>query len=383
MMKGMGLKRLIIILALLVLLLPAVSEAYTVNSMTINPSTGALTPGTAVSLSFTVQEPSGSSTMNDLILNTALKNPQWSYIINVNGNPTSPTQSGSATVDISSFLLEYKSSDDVTVGVTLSGTAPSVTQTSNQTLISIWEEDSNGNQVATPYTQTALIVNTNDVTTAIANANTQLAQLKADIDEKSALGIDTSAAQAQYNSAQSQISQAQAMPSSQYTNALNAINSATSAITNGETLLDKSWAESEISNAQGPINNVDQLIAFFQSNTSTANDARLSTVITEREIAVSYISAANDFVTNGNYASARSKAEQAYTEGNQSYNDALAFQAALAANPFSNLLGGLGTSVGSVFSSGVLIIGVGVVVVVLIVVGIIIYRKRSRWDELG
>jgi hypothetical protein len=321
--------------------------------------------------------------MNDLILNTALKNPQWSYIINVNGNPTSPTQSGSATVDISSFLLEYKSSDDVTVGVTLSGTAPSVTQTSNQTLISIWEEDSNGNQVATPYTQTALIVNTNDVTTAIANANTQLAQLKADIDEKSALGIDTSAAQAQYNSAQSQISQAQAMPSSQYTDALNAINSATSAITNGETLLDKSWAESEISNAQGPINNVDQLIAFFQSNTSTANDARLSTVITEREIAVSYISAANDFVTNGNYASARSKAEQAYTEGNQSYNDALAFQAALAANPFSNLLGGLGTSVGSVFSSGVLIIGVGVVVVVLIVVGIIIYRKRSRWDELG
>jgi hypothetical protein len=205
----------------------------------MTPSSGALTPGTAVDLSFTVQEPSGQSSMNDLVMSTSLKSPQWSYIIYVNGNPTAPTQASSSTVDISSFLLEYKSTDDITVGVTLTGNAPTVTQTSNQTLISIWEDDSNGNQVATPYTQTALVVNTADVTTAIANANAQLAQLKTDIDEKSALGIDTSAAQAQYNSAQSQISQAQAMPTSQYSDALNAITSATSAISNGETLLDK------------------------------------------------------------------------------------------------------------------------------------------------
>ena len=85
-------------------------------------------------------------------------------------------------------------------------------------------------------------------------------------------------------------------------------------------------------------------------------------------------------MTNGNYASARSKAEQAYTEGNQSYNDALTFKAAVEAtwNPFASL-----GSVGSVFSSSILIIVVGVIVVVLIIVGIIIYRKRSRWDELG
>ncbi|HVP96664.1 hypothetical protein [Methanoregula sp.] len=381
-MKGMGLKRFILVFGLLVLLVPALSVAYTVNSMTINPSSGALTPGTSVSLSYTVQEPSGQSSMNDLIMNTALTAPQWSYIIYVNGNPTAPTQSSSATVDISSFLLEYKSSDDVSIGVTLTGNAPTVTQTSNQTLVSMWEEDSNGNQLATPYTQTALVVNTADVTTAIANANTQLSQLKADIDEKSALGIDTSAAQTQYNTAQSQITQAQSLPSSQYTDALNAISSATTAITNGETLLDKSWAESEIATAQSPVNNVDALIAYFQGNSSTANDARLSTIITEREIAVSYISAANDAVTAGNFAQARSKAEQAYTEGNQSYNDALAFQAAVEANPFANLLGGLG-GVGSVFSSSILLIGVGVVAVVLIIVGLIIYRKRSRWDELG
>jgi len=379
-MKGKGLKQLILIVALLALVVPAVSVAYTINSMTITPSSGALTPGTAVSVSFTVQEPSGQTSTNDLLMNTQLKSPQWSYIINVNGNPTAPTQASSATVDISGFLLTYKSSDDVTIGVTLSGTAPTVTQTSNQTLIQVWEDDSNGNQLGTPYSQTALVVNTNDITTAIANANSQLSQLKTDIDEKSALGVDTSAAEAQYNTAQSQITQAQALPSSSYSDALNDISTATSTISNGETLLDKAWAESEISAAQGPINNVDQLIAYFQGNASTANDARLSTVINEREIAVSYISTANNFVTTGNYASARSEAEQAYTEGNQSYNDALTFQAAVEAtwNPFAGLSG-----IGSIFSSSVLLIVVGVVVVVLIIVGLIIYRKRSRWDELG
>ncbi|MGB2673575.1 MAG: hypothetical protein WBC56_01385 [Methanoregula sp.] len=373
-------KRLILIVALLALIVPAVSVAYTVNSMAINPSSGALTPGTTVDLSYTVQEPSGQSTTNDLVMYTQLGSPQWSYIIYVNGNPTAPTQSQSKTLTISGFLLTYKSSDDVSIGVTLSGVAPTVTQTSNQTLVQIYEDDSNGNQIGTPYTQTAMVVNTNDITTAISNANTQLSQLKTDIDEKSALGIDTSAAEAQYNTAQSQITQAQALPSSSYTDALNAITTATTSITNGETLLDKAWAESEIATAQGPVNNVDALIAYFQGNSSTANDPRLSTVITEREIAVSYISSANDFVTNGNYASARSKAEQAYTEANQSYNDALTFQAAVEAtwNPFA----GLG-SVGSIFSSSVLVIVVGVVAVVLIIVGIIIYRKRSRWDELG
>ena len=375
MMKG--LKQLILITALLLIIVPTVSVAYTVNSLAINPSSGALTPGTTVDISYTVQEPSGQTTANDLLMYTALASPQWSYIIYVNGNPTAPTQSQAKTLTISGFLLTYKSSDDVTVGVTLSGIAPTVTQTSNQTLIQIYEDDSNGNQLGTPYTQTALVINPNDIATSIANANSQLSQLKTDIDEKTALGIDTSAAETQYNTAQTQINQAQSLPSTQYTDALNALTTATSTIANGETLLDKSWAESEITTAQGPVNNVDALIAYFQGNSSTANDPRLSTVITEREIAVSYISAANDFVTTGDYASARSKAQQAYTEGNQSYNDALTFQAAVEAtwNPFAGL--------GSLFSSSVLFIVVGVIAVVLIIVGVIIYRKRSRWDELG
>jgi hypothetical protein len=373
------LTRLIWITALFLIIVPTASWAYTVNSMSISPS-GALTPGTTVDISFKVQMPSGSTTANSLQLYTQLEKPKWSYIINVNDIANGLTEASTKTVNINSFLLTYKSGDDVSVTVTLEGTAPAVTATSNQTLIQVSDVDSNGHASDTKYTQSVLVVNTNDVTTAIANANSQLSQFRTEIDEKAAMDIDTSAAEAKYNDAQSKINTAQSLPSTQYSDALSAVTTATSTISDGETLLDKAWAEKEISDAQGPINNVDALIAYFQGNSSTSSDARLSEIITKREVAVSYISAADDALTNGNFAQARTKADDAYSKGNESYNDALTFKTSVEAT--WNPLGGLG-SIGSIFSSGVLLIVVGVVAVVLIIVGIIIYRKRSRWDELG
>src|SRR5208337_4091457 len=121
---------------------------------------------------------------------TQLNNPKWSYVINVNGVANGLTGASSKTVTINSFLLTYKSGDDVSVGVTLEGTAPTVTQTGNQTLV----------------------------------------QFRTDIDEKAAMNIDTSAAEAKYNDAQTQITQAQSLPTTQYTAALNDITTATSTI---------------------------------------------------------------------------------------------------------------------------------------------------------
>lgn len=374
-----GLRRWIWITALFLIIVPAASLAYTVNSMSISPS-GSLTPGTTVDLSFKIQMPSGSTTANSLQLYTQLEKPKWAYTIVVNDVQNAQTAASSKTVTIGSFLLTYKSGDDVAVLVTLEGTAPAVTQTTNQTLIQISEVDSNGHASETKYTQSALVINTGDVTTSISNANSQLSQFRTDIDEKAALDIDTSAAEAKYNDAQSKITTAQSLPSTQYTDAMNYVNTAISTISDGETLLDKAWAEKEISDAQGPINNVDILIARFQANASTSSDARLSEIITKREVAVSYVSAANDALTNGNFAQARAKAGDAFSKGNESYTDALKFEAAVEAtwNPFA----GLG-SLGSLFSSSVIFIIVGVIAVVLIIVGIIIYRKRARWDELG
>ncbi|MDD1703601.1 MAG: hypothetical protein LUQ31_11545, partial [Methanoregula sp.] len=168
-------------------MVPAVSMAsFSVNSLSISPS-GTLVPGTTVDLSFTVQMPSGSSTQNSLQLYTQLEKPKWSYVINVNDVANGATTASTKTVNINSFLLTYKEDDDVTVSVTLEGTAPSVTQTTNQTLIQVSEVDTNGNAGSTKYVQSALVVNTNDVTTAISNANSQLSQFRTEIDEKAAM----------------------------------------------------------------------------------------------------------------------------------------------------------------------------------------------------
>jgi hypothetical protein len=132
-----------------------------------------------------------------------------------------------------------------------------------------------------------------------------------------------------------------------------------------------------VANAQVTINNVDSLIGYFMGNQSTANDAKLVLIKTKRESAAGYISTANDDIANGNYVQARIKAQEAFTKGNESYTDALDFKKSVESgwNPLAGI--------GKIFSSTILLIVVGVIVVVLVVVGVIIYRKRSRWDELG
>lgn len=131
-----------------------------------------------------------------------------------------------------------------------------------------------------------------------------------------------------------------------------------------------------MANAQIPITNVDAVIAWFKGNQSTANDPQLASIVAMREVAVSYISNANDYITSGNYDQARSKAADALSKGNESYTDALARQKQI-------MNSGWFPSITLPKLPGGIFLIVGVIVVVLVVVGVIIYRKRSRWDELG
>ena len=367
----------LIILAVIALFLciPAVS-AFSIEGMTIDPS-GALTPNTAVTVSFKVgfsassdnTFPSGS----DLVMTTELTNPKWTYTLILDDveNPRNPV--GGKTLDLSGFELSYPSSVDEAIRVTLEGTAPTVDATTDKVLVNIKEIDTNGNTVASSMVnKTAKVINTGDVASAIAAKNANLQTLRSHIDEKSAIGIDTSESEAQYNEASAQIATAQAQPATGYETALNALTAAQAAIDASETALDRSWAESEVTNAQVPINNVDAVIAWFRGNSSTASDAQLAAIVAKREVAVNYISNANDAISSGNFEQARTKASEAFAKGNESYTDALARQKELSSGwiPIPKIPGGI-------------FLIIGVIVVVLAVVGFIIYRKRSRWDELG
>jgi len=360
-----------ILVLLLICCIHAVS-AFSAGSIAIDPS-GSLTPNSPVTVTFKIDAGDFASD-SEIQIFTDLDKPKWTYTIIVNDVENLRPVFGGRTLAISGFELSYKKSDTVAVRVSLEGLAPAVDKTTNKTLIRITEYDGNNKAItSTQVEKTALVINTGDVTATIQASDTELQDYRTQIDEKAALGIDTSAAEAKYNEANQKINSARSRPSNQYAEALADLDAAKTAIEDGKTVLDKAWAEYEIATAQVPINNVDAIIGWFKGNASTANDQQLSTIITMREVAVSYISNANDNIAQGNYAQARQKAQDAFAKGNESYTDALARQ--------KQLMSGWSLPIPKINSTVGIIIAV--VAVILIIVGVVIYRKRSQWDELG
>ena len=367
-----GFKTWIILITIALFCISAVS-AFSVSSISIDPS-GSLIPGSPVTVSFKVDSSGVFPSGDDLQFYTDLDSPKWAYTIIVNGVENVRPAMGGRTLSITGFELSYKTSDTVAVRVTLEGKTPAVTQTTDKTIIRIQEMDTQGRAItSTKIERTAKVINTGDVPKAISERDTDLQTFRTHIDEKAVLGIDTSAADAKYNEAKQKIDSARARPATQYAEALADLTVAQTSIADGEKALDKAWAENEVAAAQIPINNVDMVIAWFKGNQSTANDQQLPTIVTKREVAVSYISSANDQIASGEYAQARSKAQEAFTKGNESYNDALVRQ--------KQLMSGWSFSLPQI-PGGIFLI-LGIIVVILVAVGIVIYRKRSRWDELG
>jgi hypothetical protein len=318
--------------------------------------------------------------LNTLDMYTELTTAKWSFVKveTVDGTPhdTPLPNDGGQRVELGGWILSYPDRELI-IRVTLEGVAPNVDTTQNKTIIKITELDSHGKPLSTEgYSKEAIIVNIADVNNVIAETESNLQTFRTHIDEKYAIEADTSTAEGKYNEAKAAISNARSQPSSQFATARVSLDNAENAIIEGEKLLDKAWAEKTVADAQIPINNVDQTINFIKPNVSS-NDPRLSPIIAKREIAAGFISTANDAIFSGNYERARDKAHEALTKGNESYNDALELKKQITEG--FNPLG----AIGRLFGSSTVFIIVGVVAVVLVAVGVIIYRKRTRWDELG
>jgi hypothetical protein len=376
MMKGV--MKWIVLAAILLFVVSAVS-AFSIASVNIDPQ-GSLTPGTAVMVSYKVQFaassgetfPSGS----ELQMSTDLESPKWTWTLILDGVENPRPQATGRLLALSGFELSYPSTVDQSIRVTLEGKTPSVDKTANKTIIKIQEVDSNSN-IVTTVERTTQVVNVAEINALISAKRTDLETYRTHIDEKAAIGIDTSVAETKYNDAKSKIDTAAGFPTSQFSTALIYLSTAADLMSDGDKALDKAWAESEVLNSQTPIDNVDRVIGWFKGNTSTASLPELAPIVSKREIAVSYISTAQDQIASGEYSQARSKAGEAFAKGNESYTDALALQKKTMSG--FDIVG----MIGGVLKSGVIIIAVAVVAIVLIAVGVIIYRKRSRWDELG
>jgi hypothetical protein len=359
------------------------ASAYTVSQISVNPA-GDLTPGTPVTVSFTIQfASSGGETFpsdNTLDFYTDLDNPRWSAVLALNNIDNPQPLENKKNVYLTGWILSYPSSDvEENLRVNLEGVAPAVTSTTNKTIVRVQELDVRNNVVSgSMVTVSRQIINTAEVTSLIATWESELQIFSTHIDEKAALDIDTSSADEKYSAARAAINDAKSRPSSQYTAAIASLTNAQNLITEGERELDKAWAEKDVSDARVPLADVDQQISFIKPNATSGDfKTKLSEITTKREIAAGFVSTANDEIFAGNYERAREKASEAYLKANESLNDALDLKKQITEgfNPIA--------WIAKLFGSGTLVLIVGVVAVVLIVVGVIIYRKRSRWDELG
>lgn len=370
----MKLKSMCIGILLLLIVGIQIVSAVTVSNPVINP-TGDLTSGTSVSVSFKIDmTPSGGETFpkdNTLQIFSDLNNPQWTATLLKNGvNESLPVGTGHS-VFLTGWVLSYPSPLEESVLVTLEGTVPAVTSSVNKSIVVVQELDfQNAVVPGSVITRDRMIVNPTDVLQSIALRESNLQTFRTHIENKTQMGVNTTAAEQKFAAAQAAILAAKSLD---FAKAQVSLNNVTGLIDDGEKLLDRAWAEKAINDAQATITQTTDQINYFMVNRSITNDPRLSIVVVKKESADQYLSSAKDLLNAGNYDLARLKAKDAFNKGNESLNDAISFRSSLTNTSVTQSNGG-----GNWLNTTTLVI-VGVIVVVLVIAGFVLMRKKDRW----
>jgi hypothetical protein len=359
------LSRWIILLLALVCVAQAAS-AFSIKTESINPASGNLEPGQQVTvhevITYNMLTTSGNDESFDF--STGLSSPVWTFIVYRDGIAINTVTKTGYYPSMTEFELSY-GEGDISLDVQLRGTVPTTT---SGTLEVIKIEHTKSEEVMDDHIVTRTVVNPTEVQNTLTARQQQLTDLKADIDEKAALGVDVSAAQAKYNSAKQSLDSAASASPSQ---AATLLSSAKTDMDAAAALLDKAWAEKSVSDAATTLENLDGMITYFVDNRSMGSDPQVIAIITKRESAVQFYTQAQDNLNTGNYPLARTKATDATNKANEALKDANALKTQIGE--------GFNLNVGG---NALLYVGIGVVLI-LIVVGVVVYRKRTRWDELG
>ncbi|HMA05753.1 MAG TPA: hypothetical protein VKO45_07485, partial [Methanomicrobiales archaeon] len=152
------------------------------------------------------------------------------------------------------------------------------------------------------------------------------------------------------------------------------LDTATANINAGQTALDQADADNTLQKARAMIISVDGLLKEFTVNDSLkASDPRLVPIINKRDLAAQAIASANESFTSGSYPAARGKANDGLALANQAWNLSLDLKTEL----------GQGFQLPGLPNLSAFLPVLIVIVVVAIIAGVIIYRKKMHWDELG
>ncbi len=373
-----GVTKFICILAIMFCCIQMVSATIAIQNMAIKPSGDLISGQTKVTSSFIVDfVASGGTTFtseNTLQFSSELDNPKWSFVLVQDGieNPR-PVEIG-PNVNMNGWELSYPSSRELSMKVNLEGTAPVVTQSEEKTVVRVRELNSRGVVVpGTEIIKSAMVLNPAEIQGVINSAAADLNSLRKTLDDLAAQGVDVSAAEAKFNQASTALQNAE--KTSDYSTAQTYVNNAKTLISEANVLVQQAQSQAAINKANIPIEQTDALITYFKVNKSMESDPRLAPIITKREIAAGIMVDARDLLSEGKYSESVQKALEAQSKGDEVLADAAALKKDVDSNPFTAVTGAIG---------GVIIyIAVIIVLVIVAAVGIILYRRRTRWDELG
>ena len=373
----------IAIVMLLVCGLSAAGGAYKVETAEITPD-GALQAGVPVAVNAVVDFPatSGSTfpTEDTFSLYSELDKPKWTWAVVISGNENPKPEAYGKFFKISGFELEYPKETTVKLRVMLEGTVPQINATQNITVLRFqWLDQSSKVRDDGEYTLVRKVVNLQDVAKDLDKSRTSLEKLRTEIDQRTAEGANTTEAERKYAEAERLLNTATGGNVSSQTGSLERIGTL---IEEAEQSLDRSSVQAELDRATSQIKNVDEMLAFFKSNSDLANDPRVAAITVKRESAQQSLTSASDSMSDGNYNQARIRANESATKALEAYNDSVSLRSHYAGSQNATN----GTSNASATTgggTGVLPYIVVIAVVAVIGIGAVLYQRRNRWDELG
>jgi hypothetical protein len=347
---------------------------YDVGTVEITPSSGDLAPGDRVTANIVIiLDGDGDETFpgsDSLEAYSDLDDLKWTYSIEVNGVGMDKTD-GKRYLTLTGWELSYPASSDVEINYYLEGKAPEVSASTEKIIFRLRQYDDDNDVVSNgEYLIKRTVVKPEDVEATIQVREQELQALRQGIDERIADGVDVSAAEAKYDLAEAALNKAKSAGAGQ---AQGYLTEAGTLIEEAEDLLEEAWAQSMIDSAEAKIDQVEELLTYFKDERKMSSDARVVGIGTQLDNAQTLLTLAKDKQSSGDFAQARIQAESAETKAASALNSSLALQEEIGTGglPIPNL-GGLTTY----------LIG-GIVLIIIAVIGIVIYRRRTRWDELG
>jgi hypothetical protein len=369
----------IAIILLLACGLAAVGSAFKVESAEVSPD-GDLPAGAPVEVSAVVDFPvTGDTTFpsdNMLSLYSELDNPRWQWSVEISGHENTKPEGGGKFFKISGFELEYPKESSVKLRLILDGTAPDVKVSQNITVLRIQQLDSASKVIeSSEYTLIRRVVNPADVANELDKARSSLGQLRTAIDQQTAQGANTTEAERRYAEADRLLKSAE---SGNISAQSSTIQKAAALIDQSRQSLDESGAQAVIDRAAAQIRNVDEMLTFFKANKELASDPRVAAITVKRESADQLLTSARDSQAAGNINQARVRANESATKALEAYNDSvdLRSQYAGAANATAN-------ATASAEGGGMLPYIAVIAVIAVIAIGVVLFQRRNRWDELG